>query len=137
MKQNKMRTEVSAGGVTAILLIDHGAKTIYSYMPEANIAMKMDYAQQASQPVTEEVAPIIDYDPHNLGTESIDGVSCQVYEYSFDGYETKIWLWKDRGLPLKIEMTTAEGKMTTEYRNYDFSDIPDSMFELPADAQVL
>ena len=33
-------------------------------------------------------------------------------------------------------MTAPEGKTTMEYKNIEFVDIPDNMFELPAGAKI-
>ena len=38
---------------------------------------------------------------------------------------------------MKVEVTTAQGTMTVEYKNIDFSNIPDSEFELPPGVQIM
>ncbi|HEX7474807.1 MAG TPA: hypothetical protein VF318_02485, partial [Dehalococcoidales bacterium] len=48
----------------------------------------------------------------------------------------KVWLWQDKGLPVRIQSTTSSGITTIDFKNYDFSDIPDSQFDLPAGAQI-
>ncbi len=133
-----MRMEMSMQGITSVFLVDQDTKTMYSYMPAQNMAMKMSY-DQAQKPATQEASSITDFNPKNLGTESIDGIVCYVAEFEYDvgGNMTKMWIWKDRGLPIKTEMTTPEGKTTMEYKNYDFSDIPDSMFVLPAGVNII
>ncbi len=136
VKKNKMRMEMSMQGITTVLLVDQDTKTMYSYMPAQNMAMKMSY-DQASKSATEEAGSIAGYNPKTVGTESIDGKACLVVEFTVEQTTTKMWIWKDRGLPLKTEMTTTTGKTTIEYKNYDFSDIPDSMFDLPSGVQVI
>jgi outer membrane lipoprotein-sorting protein len=50
----------------------------------------------------------------------------------------KMWLWEEKGLPLKMEMTAPSGEKTTiEYSNIDLSNIPDSMFEIPAGTTII
>jgi hypothetical protein len=49
---------------------------------------------------------------------------------------TKEWIWEEKGLPVRIQSTTSHGTSTKDYINYDFSDIPDSMFQLPVGAQI-
>ena len=74
-----------------------------------------------------------------LGTETVDGKSTTVIEYSFStlGKSTtvKTWIWNEKGIPLKMESVTETGNVVTtvntEYKNFVFEDIPDSMFELP------
>ena len=136
VKKNKMRMEMSMQEIATVLLTDQDAKTMYSYMPAQNIAMKVNY-DQAQKPATQEAGSIADYNPKNLGTESIDGKTCLVVEYSAEQATTKMWIWEDRGLPVKVEKTSTEGKTIIDYKNYDFSDIPDSMFELPSGVQII
>jgi outer membrane lipoprotein-sorting protein len=80
---------------------------------------------------------ILDFNPDVLGTETIDGKSCTVIEWTIPGTGTmKEWIWTETGFPIKIESTTDQGTSTIEFTNIDFSDIPDSMFELPEGAVV-
>lgn len=136
VKKRKMRFEMSVQGIDTIGIVDYDANTMYSYLPAQNIAVKAS-VDQASEPATQEASSIADYNPKNLGTESVDGIVCQVFEYNLDGYMTKMWIWKDRGLPVRTEQTTPQGKIIVEYKSYDFSDIQDSMFELPPDVQIM
>ncbi|MFH0847119.1 MAG: DUF4412 domain-containing protein [Chloroflexota bacterium] len=136
VKKNKMRMEMSFQGIAAIGLVDLDAQTMYTYIPSQNIAVKTS-VDQASKPATQEVSSIADYNPKNLGTESINGVVCYILEYNFEGNVSKMWISQDRGLPVKVEQTTTEGKTISEFKDYDFSDIPDSMFELPAGVQIM
>ena len=74
-----------------------------------------------------------------LGTETIDEKFATVVEYlsTSMGQSSmyKVWLWNEKGLPLKAEATIeVEGVnylTKTEYKNFDFKDIPDSLFEVP------
>ena len=127
---------MSMEGITTVSIIDQDAKTMYTYMPAQNMAMKTSY-DQAQESATQEAGSITDFNPKTVGTESIDGKTCLVVEYTDEQSTTKMWIWRDRGLPVKMEMTTTEGKTTIEYKNYDFSDIPDSMFELPSGVQII
>jgi outer membrane lipoprotein-sorting protein len=47
---------------------------------------------------------------------------------------TKIWIWNEKGLPLKadMDMTMEEMTMTMDliFSNYSFADIPDSTFNV-------
>ncbi len=135
MKNNKMRTETTVEGETAVMLIDIDTQTIYMYFPAQNMAMKMTYEQPES--AIEEAQSIPDYNPTIIGTETMDGKVCLVVEYTIEGQTTKMWIWKDKGFPIRVEMTTAEGKIIMEYKNIDFTDIPDSMFELPEGVDII
>ena len=106
---------------------------MYTYMPVQKTATKttLDLSMVPESPITD-VSSILDYSPNIIGTETIDGKVCTVISYDEPGTGSiKMWIWQEKGLPLKMEMT-ANGKTTTiDYTNIDFSDIPDSMFLLP------
>ena len=129
-----MRTETVVEGQTTIMLVDSDAQVTYMYFPDTNMAMKMSF-EEPDSPI-EDAESIPDFNPVILGTETLDGKVCLVVEYTFEGITVKMWVWKDNGFPIRVEMTTPEGDMVMEYRNYDFGDIPDSKFELPEGVQI-
>lgn len=136
LKKNKMRTEMTIEGQTTVNLIDMDAKTMYTYMPAQNLAIKMDFAKEAPESPIESTESIEKYKPVVIGTETIDGKVCSVIEYTVEGVKTKSWIWKEKGFLVRMEVTTSEGKTIIEYKNIEFVDIPNSMFELPAGVQV-
>ena len=136
VKGNKMRIETTQEGQTQIILIDYDARTMYVYMPEENMAMKMTFNPPAKSAV-EEAQSVADYNPTVVGTETIDGKVCLVVEYTVEGAATKMWIWEEHAFPIRVEVTTAEGKTIVEYKNIAFVDIPDSEFELPAGVQII
>ena len=48
--------------------------------------------------------------------------------------DTKMWIWNEKGLPLKMEMTMTFGSAvsttTILMDNFSFADIPDSTFNI-------
>jgi outer membrane lipoprotein-sorting protein len=60
-----------------------------------------------------------------------------VVEYSYGGATVKSWIWKEHGFPIRTETTTSEGTVIVVFRDIDFGDIPDSMFELPPGVQIM
>ncbi len=73
------------------------------------------------------------------GKETIDGKDCTIVQWSQMGVSMQYWVWNEKGVPLKAKASTGSDATATtaEYVNYDFSDIPDSLVELPADAKVM
>jgi outer membrane lipoprotein-sorting protein len=135
-EQNKMRTEMTQQGQTIIMLIDYDARTMYTYMPAQNMAYKMTF-DPTTESAMEEAQSITDYDYDVIGTETLDGKVCLVVEYTYEQVTVKAWIWKEYGFPIREEMTTTEGKTTIEYKNIEFGDIADDMFELPAGVQII
>jgi hypothetical protein len=135
VKKNKMRTEMTQEGTNTVLLMDIDAKTMYMYTPAQKTALKLTW-NPSTKSATDEAMAITNYSPTILGTETLDGKVCTVVQYTVSGQTTKMWLWKEHGLPIRVEATTPQGLMVMEYKNIEFVDIADSMFTLPADVQI-
>jgi outer membrane lipoprotein-sorting protein len=132
-KQQKMREDMTMQGITVSILYDIPSNVMYTYLRDQNMATKtaLDMNMIPNSPI-ENASDILDYSPNITGTETIDGKVCKVIEYNEAGISSvKMWLWEEKGLPLKMEVT-ADGTTTTiEYNNIDLTDIPDSIFEIP------
>jgi outer membrane lipoprotein-sorting protein len=136
VKKNKMRTEVTQQGQTTVILMDNDTNTMYTYMPAENMAIEMSW-DPTTKSAVDEAQSLSDYNPTIVGTETIDGKVCTVVQYTVEGQTVKMWLWQDHGLPIRVEATTAQGTTLMEYKNIQFVDIPDNMFTLPADVQIM
>lgn len=136
LKDEKMKTESTMEGQTAINIVDHEAQTMYMYIPEQNMAFKVTYEQAQGSPVEETLA-ISHYQPRNLGTETIDGKVCMVVEYTVQDVNTKMWIWEEHGFPIKVVTVTDQGTTTIEYKNIQFTSIPDSEFQLPLGVEIM
>jgi hypothetical protein len=134
-KKNKMRTEMSQGGQTTIMLMDMDARIMYTYMPDQNMAIQMTW-NPTTKSATDEAQSITSYNPTIIGTETIDGMLCTVVQYTVESQTAKMWLWQEHGLPVRVESTTPQGTVVMEYKNIQFTDIPDSTFVLPDGVQI-
>ena len=48
------------------------------------------------------------------------------------------WVWIEKQFPIKMEIDGAEGKMLVEIQNVQLgAALPDALFELPPDVQVM
>jgi len=138
-KKDRMRTEMTTGGQTIIIIANITRGIIYQYLPAQNMAMKMqsDKTPESSESPIEIIKGIEKYNPKIVGIEKIDGKDCLVVEYNAEGTNIKSWIWKEKGFPLKMEISTSSGTITTEFKNIEFVDIPDNMFELPAGVKII
>jgi hypothetical protein len=98
------------------------------------MAYKIDMSDAELSDPTENSDQII---PVKVGTETIDGKSCDVYQWTYQGTTTKEWIWKDKSLPIKIETTSSYGTTTTECKNIVFGTLSNSLFELPAGVEIV
>lgn len=73
-----------------------------------------------------------------VGNETLDGVTTTVLQYSTSqsggSTTTKVWIWNDKGIPIKTQITVLMGEMTfmttKVMKNFDFSDISSSEFSV-------
>ena len=139
IKGTKMKTESTTEVEMIIIIIDLEAQTSIMYMPDQGYAMEYDMPDMpdTDQPATELTKDIEQYDPTIIGTDAIDGHECTVIEYTEEGSSAKMWIEKTHGFPIRVETTTSEGTTIMEYKNIDFSDIPDSEFELPEGVEIM
>jgi outer membrane lipoprotein-sorting protein len=133
---NKMRMEMTEQGQHMIYLTNYDTGKAYMYMPDLNMAYEINISQ-VPPPDYEDVQDIPGYHPTIIGTDTMDGKECLVVEYSYGGATVKSWIWKEHGFPIRTETTTSEGTVIVVFRDIDFGDIPDSMFELPPGVQIM
>jgi hypothetical protein len=136
LKGQKMKTKTTSEGQTIINIMDQEAQTMYTYMPDQNMAFMITYDQAQASPIDDTQA-INQYNPQNVGTETIDGKVCMIVEYAVQDVSITTWIWKEYGFPIKVVSVTAQGTTTIEYKNIDFTNIPDSEFQLPAGVQIM
>ncbi len=145
VKGKKARIEMSFSGEEVIYLMDFDKKIMYMYDPARNEALEMDLTAMGGDmgetPLDQSEA-IMKYNPEVVGSEILDGKDCLVIKYTIGegdgGGEVRSWIWKKYGLLIKMEASLPNGEVSvSEVKNIDFSNIPDSMFELPAGAEII
>jgi len=139
-KGDKARWEGNFEGQDVVLLLDLGAQEALVYMPDENIAFRIDYSsaeETVGEPPQLQIEEMMEYQPQTIGTEVIDGKECLVASYSKDGEQIKIWIWLEHGLPIRTESTTAEGTIVIMVKNIQIGGVPDSTFELPAGVEIM
>lgn len=136
LKEKKYRTEMMIEGQEMITLMDLKEGVMYSSMPDMGKWMRMTIDPGEIQTMYKET--IRDCDPKVIGSDTYDGKSCTVVQYNCGGLETKTWIWKEKSWPLKEEMQDPNSGVTTIiYKDLSFSCASDSLFELPAGAEVM
>ena len=71
-----------------------------------------------------------------VGTDTVDGKPTTIYEYTKDGNTGKFWIWTEKGVPLKAEITAAGTKVDMQFTNYKFGVLDASLFDVPKDYTV-
>lgn len=138
---NNWRSEFEAliTGESKVNLYDYDEGVWYDWVVGGDTANKYDLSDIQDAWESQTGDEIIDYSPTIVGTETIDGKTCTVVEYTTDNnQESKIWIWNAYGITLKIEVREA-GQLTMkiEWNNVVVGDIDDSMFEVPAGMTII
>ncbi len=131
-KTGKTKTQTSVLEQTVITYTDYDAQKMCTCFGTTDTCMSMDFSQAPPDPV-EQSGTIEQYNPTILGSETINGKDCLVIEWTVEDAQTKWWVDKDSGWPVRVETTTPQGTTVIEYTDIEFIDIPDSEFEFPAE----
>jgi len=132
LKVPDLRIEVSLDGQETVFLADMEKKTGYTYLPAGGVATRTDF-DDIPDSIKSDVENVRKYNPTITGTETVDGKSCTVVTYKDGNTDVKAWIWNDYGIFIKRELSEADGRVLIELKDIDFSEIPDSVFDLPED----
>lgn len=149
VKGQNTRMEATQQGQAIVLITNMDKEVAYQYLPAQNTAIATKIPKGGAQPVMSLIMAspmqfagiLAGTKPAGAGTETIDGKECLVIESTFGpqtaGAQTaKVWVWKQYGFPVRMEIPDPKGTMILEYKNIDFANIADSMFELPAGVKI-
>ena len=134
MDKMKFRYEMTEDGTTTIIIMDMATGISYMYLPDENMAYKMEASDTEDTNPMENADEII---PVKLGTETIDGKLCDVYQWTYQDTTDKEWIWKDKSLTIKEETTSPYGTTITECKNIVFGTLSNDLFQLPAGVEIV
>ncbi len=123
---------VVEGAFSQIFILDLSANIEYLWYPDQNIACQLPTSQAGDNPVgnADQIIPV------KVGTETIDGKLCDVYQWTFENSSMKEWVWKEKSFPIRAEATTSGGTMIMEYQNIVFGTLSNSLFTIPSSVQM-
>ncbi|MBN1189119.1 MAG: outer membrane lipoprotein carrier protein LolA [Dehalococcoidales bacterium] len=147
-KGKKSRMETNMMGSDMIVITDGDKQVSYMWMVDENKAMMTDMEEDTPAASQTSIEDLWDADLVYEGTEVLDGKTCSVVEYSqitAQGKMTgKVWIWQEKGVPLRMETgisgAAQQGmnmNIVIDFENYEFTDLPDSLFELPPDVEIV
>jgi len=140
VKGSKFRAETKVGEQPAVLIIDSSTQTMHVYAKEQNRTLKTAVRPEdgvegftpagMAKSLRESKLTVV-------GTEVIDGKVCLVLEGTEEkDYNFKVWLWKEYGFPVRLELPEPKGKVILEWKNIKLGNVSDNMFVLPAEVEV-
>ena len=135
VKGTKIRQDTTFAGFKAVMIIDYATKTAYTLIPNMKTATKVDMSSLKVSSPSDQVESL----PANtrvVGTDTVDGKSATIYQFQQPDSSGKLWIWTDKGVPLKADVTASGIKATMEFTNYKFGTLDASLFEVPKDYTV-
>jgi outer membrane lipoprotein-sorting protein len=126
---DKIRSTLGAMGYMVMDLTEHT-----NYMVMNGMCMQMNATGQQN-PFAQAAGATIDRSP--AGTDTVDGHSCKVENLTVtpqNGKATKMKVWEAddlHGFPIKIEMQSAKGPITLQYKDISLDAPPASLFTHP------
>lgn len=127
----KARSEMETMGIKMITIVD-AERNVYIYDPANNNAMKMPASEEDLGSPSDWAEGTSDLEV--IGEEKLDGLECLVVKGVSDGMESQIWVRKDIGMPVRVEI--AEKQAIIEYKNYKIGTQDPALFEIPADTTI-
>jgi outer membrane lipoprotein-sorting protein len=138
IKNNKMKMEMTAEGQTSIMIINGETEEAFMYMPTENMAVRVPF-DTSEEELIEQPTDFLDYDESLLDMgESVvyNGIECQKITVTGENPIT-MWVHKELGIPIRVEMPFDGGVMAWEYQNISTDPIPDEVFELPEGVSII
>lgn len=143
INNDMMRTEVNTFG-TKVITIKRPDGT-YNYMPAQRIITKVPNPPEDISQVSANPANYMSYlkqqRAKRITSETFNGYPCDVYEYTdnHSGVDVKVWVWKKKKFPVKMEMSGSPyGKTEIVFSDIEINKpIPGSFFELPQGVKLV
>jgi outer membrane lipoprotein-sorting protein len=140
----KVRQDLNTqDGSIITTMYDGETKVGYMLMASEKMAIKSDFYGGFALPATPDAAPQdIESEAKQIGTESIEGARCLVFEYDAGlGAKSRYWLREDIGMMVKAEYEVTINGQTSKggiaFTNISLAPIPDSLFQVPSDYTVM
>jgi len=124
----RYETPASLGGFTQVIIWDSSTRTQYNWYPDQHVACQVPTGQGQDNP-QENATQII---PTYLGTDTVDGKLCDVYQWTSGGSSMKEWIWKEKTFPIRMEITTSSGTSTMDFNNIVFGTLSNDLFTVPS-----
>lgn len=130
----KMRTEMTTSGMQMVSIVRPDLQKVYSVMVAQKMVMEMPYDPgKYSQQIASAGS---DGKFEAIGPEAIEGVACT--KYKITSKDNKIsFMWVDAANKTPVKLAAEDNSYTVLWKNYKVGPQAASLFEPPADYQVM
>lgn len=123
-----MKMQMTFMGYTTYIIKRHNETFIWNNATQTWI----NSTSTTSTPPTS--SDLLNYNLTVVGPDTFDGKPCTIVSYSNtvsgQTVNTRVWIWNDMGIPIKVTSSSAGQQMTMTMSKFDFSALPDSTFDL-------
>jgi hypothetical protein len=133
----KERFEMTMQGQQQIMIRREDQQRMFMVMPQMGMGMELPLGGPEAMPSAGDYSEL---QPETLGRETIDGEDVTRYRLvtSEGGQSYTVLIWAtDDGIPMRIEVSTAEGGFEMELSDLQRGPQPAELFELPAGIQMM
>ena len=141
LKDEQFRVDTPLEGASDVII--RNPSGVYHYMSNARTAQRLSVSsllEYDAKDLEDFLGYLSDQHATVIGSETIHGYPCDIYRFTdqSSGEVITTWVWKDKRFPVKIEQQLPQGRVVAVMTNVQVGvDIPDAVFQLPADTQVL
>ena len=141
IRDGKLRVESEFGGMPQVMIRNDSGQ--FSYMPTQNMATKIPAAMQQrtfADDLPDYAAFLKNQNAVLVGSEKLENQDTDIYEFKdpVNLIPTKVWVWKEKQFPVKIEVKAPQGSTMIELKNIQFDpQLEESMFQLPPNVEIM
>ena len=133
---DKMRSDATMNGMDMSIIVRKDEQKIYNVMNTQKMVMVMPY-----DPSKVAGRTAASFGPEGkftlIGPDSVDGVACTKYSVTSDKTKQVFFFWLDPVRKVPLQMSAADGSFTVKWKNFNAGPQDPSLFEPPADYQVM
>ena len=133
---DKLRSTISMEGMEMATIVRKDEKKIYQLMPSQKMVMVLDFdPAKLMGSRTAGFAPEGKFEL--IGPDTIGGVACVKYKVTSDKNKEIFYMWFDPASKTPVQMAAGDGSFKVTWKNYQAGPQDASLFEVPADYQVV
>jgi len=132
----KIRTEMTMQNMQMVMIIRPDQQKIYQVMVGQKMVMEMPYdPNKFKKQMVAASGPQGKFEV--VGSETFGGVACTKYKVTSSKDKNVFFFWIDASTKVPVKMTAEDKSVTILWKNYKVGPQDDSLFEVPADYQVM
>ncbi len=137
-----LRNDILADGQVISSIIDMEQGVAYTYMPDQNMAMKINIDMVDTEGFQNPTEYTGNIDPTVLDiveTTTYEGLKCivMVLVNTQGQEELKMWVSEEYGIPVRVETMEGGIKTIIEYKNLKVGPIAADVFQVPQGVQIV